>query len=289
MGPAISHQPVQSALSDRCSGSSGQGACLPPQIVADSCLAPMPVQLCCSLADFAWKKIKDKSAAGFASQQQPQQQQQQRRQPSPLRRLLSLQQRRPAPPPLPPPRLPKGRWKAAVTQLGGMGMVIHGGDAPAKKAEVYLDDTWLLGFPGLRWQQGEYGTEAPNSSSSTSGSSSGGSTAYPQARREHSLVSYQVRTGLPCLLTRVSRVCRPARTAPAVAVAALSLTGCTGHFRLPIPAGHLLPFHLAMCCAGREWHAGAAAVWRAAARRHAAQRCLVWHHRVASHPLEAAA
>ena len=134
----------------------------------------MPVQLCCSLADLAWKKIKDKSAAGVASQQQPQQQQQQqqqRRQPSPLRRLLSLQQHRPAPPPLPPPRLPKGRWKAAVTQLGGMGMVIHGGDAPAKKAEVYLDDTWLLGFPGLRWQQGEYGTEASNSSSS-SGSSS---------------------------------------------------------------------------------------------------------------------
>ena len=164
----------------------------------------MPVQLCCSLADLAWKKIKDKSAAGVASQQQPQQQQQQRRQPSPLRRLLSLQQRRPAPPPLPPPRLPKGRWKAAVTQLGGVGMVVHGGDAPAKPAaEVYLNDTWLLGFPGLHWQQGEYGVEPPNArittSTSTSGSSSGASVAYPPARREHSLVSYTVRR-LPPLL-----------------------------------------------------------------------------------------
>ena len=125
-------------------------------------------------------KNKDLEAAAPALQldlQQQQQQQQRRGQPG-WRASLSWGRRKPTPdPPQPCPR-----WKAASAQLaGGLGLLVHGGDSPTKAGPVFRNDTWLLRFPDLHWQQ--------------AGSSGGGGEeqAGPKARRSHSLVSYQVR------------------------------------------------------------------------------------------------
>ena len=141
-----------------------------------------------------WRKIKNKDvdveAAALTSrpamQQQQQQQQRQQQQGQQWqhrwRATLSWGRRKPTPePPQPCPR-----WKAASAQLaGGLGLLVNGGDSPTKEGPLFRNDTWLLRFPDLRWQQ-----------ASISGGEGEGQLG-PRARRSHSLVSYQVRQSAP--------------------------------------------------------------------------------------------
>ena len=186
---------------------------------------PLPLPPPCSLNDLSWVKIKGGKVAGGLAQPHavPEQQMEQQHQQSeqqqqleqtrhhPRRLALGLALPRPKPKPAPVPS-PGPRWKAASTQLAGLGLVVHGGDVPSKKAgvQVFSNKTWLLQYPQLRWQLASYDgcNTASRSGSSDGSSSSGGSSgsapgqgAYPAARRSHSLCSYQVpafRVGLLC-------------------------------------------------------------------------------------------
>ncbi|PRW59710.1 leucine-zipper-like transcriptional regulator 1 isoform X1 [Chlorella sorokiniana] len=140
-----------------------------------------------------WRKVKNKDLEAAARSQQlqpppqpppqlPPQQQQQR-----WRASLPWGRRKPTP----EPPQPCARWKAASAQLaGGLGLLVHGGDSPTKEGPLFRNDTWLLRFPDLRWQQ----------ASSGGGGTEGQEQPGPKARRSHSLVSYQDAEGRQLLL-----------------------------------------------------------------------------------------
>lgn len=174
----------------------------------------------CSLSSLSWHKLKDK---GWPPPQQPQSQPQQPQQPlgpwaalwlaapqqaaqhsaePPLQQhpqqgwWQRWQQRRRPRPPSPP--LPTARWQAGAAPVAGLGMLVHGGDAPrpASKGKQppgsnSTADAWLLRLPELRWQRGcacQY-----NDSSGACVSSP--EAPAPSPRRAHTLASYEVGWG----------------------------------------------------------------------------------------------
>lgn len=103
------------------------------------------------------------------------------------------QRRRPRPP---PPPLPAARWQAGAVPVAGLGMLVHGGDAPRPAgkgkqppASNSTGDAWLLRLPELRWQEGC----ACQYNSSTGACVASPQAPQPSPRSAHSLVSYQVR------------------------------------------------------------------------------------------------
>ncbi len=170
-----------------------------------------PLPACCSLSSLSWQKLKDK---GWGQQQQPEGQQQQPQQPGGSRRegqWLAApsqpsraqqhtqswrqrwqQRRRPHPP---PPPLPAARWQSGAVPVAGLGMLVHGGDAPRSSGKGKqppssnsTGDAWLLRLPELRWQQGC----ACQLSADTGECVASPEAPTPSPRRAHSLVSYQV-------------------------------------------------------------------------------------------------
>lgn len=102
------------------------------------------------------------------------------------------QRRRPHPP---PPPLPAARWQSGAVPVAGLGMLVHGGDAPRSSGKGKqppgnnsTGDAWLLRLPELRWQQGC----ACQLSADTDECVASPEAPAPSPRRAHSLVSYQV-------------------------------------------------------------------------------------------------